>query len=229
MTFGPEVVGQNIIAIGGGNDDTFLPTFVEQSKQILIIAAASQSCERLNQSSTAYKEAFLKLGAKSVDILVICDRDDAGSVQEEGLNNYNMFLPGGDQQVFMERISGTSLETAILNAIKQGRIYCGSSATTACIGDLMISDPVSDGNIVVEKGLGLVPNTIFDQHYRQRHRESRLKKVIESHPGYKGIGIDERTALFIRGNEYKVVGEGQAHYVGFTDPIKEKLVVNNGY
>jgi cyanophycinase len=218
----------NIIAIGGGNDEQFLQALsnisIRNHKEILIIAAANPSCERLKECSEAYKEYFLKLGTPIVNTLVICSKEDANCVQPEKLNNCNLFLPGGDQRVFMQRVGSTSLHKYIINSIKDGNLYMGTSATTSCIGSLMISGSLEDGDFVVEKGLGIVPDIIFDQHFSERKRQGRLEKVIKDNPSYKGIGIDQGTALFISGNEYKVMGEGRAHYINY---CKEDIVNGN--
>jgi cyanophycinase len=214
--FSSQCIGQNILAIGGGPDDLFLPVLVEQStknnKSIYVVAAANESCERLQESGQAYKNEFIRLGCKNVELLIICNRDDADTVPMNFLDNSNLFLPGGDQHVFMDRLSGTNLEKAIINSVNLGNLYVGTSATTACIGQFMIASS-SNNQIFIEKGLGLIPNVIFDQHYSQRNRAWRLKRTIKEHPDCRGIGIDESTGLFIQGNQYKEMGTGKVYYV----------------
>ena len=57
-----------------------------------------------------------------------------------------------------------------------------------------------------ERGFGFLENVAIDQHIVVRHRESDLSLVAAAHPGLLGIGIDEGTAILVRGNEFSVVG-----------------------
>jgi cyanophycinase len=57
------------------------------------------------------------------------------------------------------------------------------------------------------KGLGLLPGTILDQHFLKRQRFNRLLSAVLEHPDLVGIGIDEKTAILVRGSHLDVLGE----------------------
>jgi cyanophycinase-like exopeptidase len=40
---------------------------------------------------------------------------------------------------------------------------------------------------------------IFDQHFLQRQRHNRLLSAVLDHPQMIGVGIDEATAVIVRG------------------------------
>jgi cyanophycinase len=69
---------------------------------------------------------------------------------------------------------------------------------------------VIDGDqVVVREGLGLVPGVIVDQHFVKRQRENRLFGLVLKHPGERGVGIEEDTALLVtNGRQAEVVGKG---------------------
>ncbi len=69
---------------------------------------------------------------------------------------------------------------------------------------------VIDGNEVeVRPGLGLVEGVIVDQHFVRRQRQNRLFGLVLKHPGERGVGIDEDTALLVSGgHRAEVVGKG---------------------
>jgi cyanophycinase-like exopeptidase len=58
-------------------------------------------------------------------------------------------------------------------------------------------------------------------HFRQRKREPRLRGVLDKNPGLLGIGIDEATALIVRGHQSEVMGQGQVHFFDRNKPVAE--------
>lgn len=53
-----------------------------------------------------------------------------------------------------------------------------------------------------------------DQHINTRRRENDLAEVITAHPELLGIGIDESTAIVVKGDQFEIIGAGQ---VAITD------------
>ena len=47
---------------------------------------------------------------------------------------------------------------------------------------------------------------IVDQHFLKRQRHNRLLSAVIDHPSLIGVGIDESTAVIVRGRELEVVG-----------------------
>ena len=64
------------------------------------------------------------------------------------------------------------------------------------------------------EGMGFLKNVTIDQHLLRRNRQFDLIPVIESHPELLGIGIDEDTAIVVRGDRFEVMGTG---YVAIYD------------
>ena len=72
------------------------------------------------------------------------------------------------------------------------------------------SDP-DDPNILLgdhHQGFGLLKNIAIDQHLLKRDREKDLLWVLEQRPDVLGIGIDEDTCVWVRQDEFTVVGSG---------------------
>jgi cyanophycinase len=68
---------------------------------------------------------------------------------------------------------------------------------------------VRGGNVEVKEGLGYVTEAILDQHFVARQRQNRLISVVLEHPELPGIGVDERTSIWIRPDRtFEVMGEG---------------------
>jgi cyanophycinase len=74
---------------------------------------------------------------------------------------------------------------------------------------------VLDGKKVgIRRGLGLVPNVIFDQHFLVRQRHNRLFGLMLINPKMLGIGIDEDTAVLVEDNrKLQVAGKTQVMFV----------------
>src|SRR5258708_28326375 len=64
------------------------------------------------------------------------------------------------------------------------------------------------------EGMGFLKNVTIDQHVLRRNRQFDLIPVIESHPELLGIGLDEDTAIVVRGDRFDVMGTG---YVAIYD------------
>lgn len=62
-------------------------------------------------------------------------------------------------------------------------------------------------------GLGLIKNTLIDQHFAQRGRIGRLLSGVCQNPEVLGIGIDEDTAIVINDDELTVIGSGAVYFV----------------
>ncbi|MDB4882534.1 MAG: cyanophycinase, partial [Gemmatimonadetes bacterium] len=69
-------------------------------------------------------------------------------------------------------------------------------------------------------GLGFVHRVVIDQHFSERQRLSRLLSVVAQNPYLQGIGIDEDTALVVRGHLGTVVGAGGVTFVDGRDSVR---------
>lgn len=133
-----------------------------------------------------------------------------------------IYLPGGDQRRFMRNIENTEIKATLQEAYRKGALIAGTSAGAALMSeDMMTGDErnraeytgefrtIEADNMILEPGLGLLPQAIIDQHFVWRMRFNRLLSVIAEHPGKLGIGIDESTAIVVHGQQARVSGVGQ--------------------
>ncbi len=133
-----------------------------------------------------------------------------------------IYILGGDQNRFMKVILGTPVYGAIHQAFKNGSTIAGTSAGAAVMSKYMITgnhlidtaakdgfNKLWDKNIEFSPGLGLLQNTIIDQHFIKRNRYARLISSLAAHPEIVCVGIDESTAIIVHGNQATVAGESQ--------------------
>jgi cyanophycinase len=60
-------------------------------------------------------------------------------------------------------------------------------------------------------GLGLVPGVVIDSHFAERGRFGRLLGAVSQNHRNLGVGIDENTAIVLRGREFGVIGTGAVY------------------
>ena len=143
-----------------------------------------------------------------------------------------IYITGGDQNKFMEIVSGSKLYDAMHMAYANGATISGTSAGAAIMSEVMITGEIkgkqSGGTlneivndiVATSKGMGFLKNVIIDQHFIMRSRYNRLLSIVADHPQLVGIGIDEATAIVVEGNNYRVVGDSQVLVVKLPKIIK---------
>jgi cyanophycinase len=61
-----------------------------------------------------------------------------------------------------------------------------------------------------EAGFGFMKNTAIDQHVLARNRHFDLFTILKKKPELFGIGIDENTAIEVKGDQFVVRGDSYA-------------------
>ncbi len=133
-----------------------------------------------------------------------------------------IYISGGSQSRFMGVVEGTAIENAIWECFNNGGTIGGTSAGAAVMSEKMINGVqanypdaeggfrvIEKGNTALANGLGLIKTAIIDQHFVERSRHNRLMTLAMEYPQLKCIGIDESTAIVVKGNEVRVVGLSQ--------------------
>jgi cyanophycinase-like exopeptidase len=66
-----------------------------------------------------------------------------------------------------------------------------------------------------ERGLGFLPGAAVDQHFTQRSRHSDMTRLVRRYPQLLGIGLDEGTAIVVRGSIAETIGRGNVHFYDY--------------
>ncbi len=217
-----------LMAIGGAEDKVrervILRAFVEAAggpdANLVVLATASE----LADTGDRYARLFESLRADTVEVLRIRSREDALSAldtldRSSGILDLldfasGLFITGGSQLRISTALGGTGIAQAIRRRHSEGMVVAGTSAGAAILSEHMIS--MGDGGgtprrrlVQMAKGLGLAPDLIIDQHFRQRDRLGRLSTALSYNPGPLGIGVDEDTAAMIGADGVlRVIGSG---------------------
>lgn len=155
------------------------------------------------------------------------------------IKKYNIvFFVGGDQRKYIDALRKNNIESPLLRAIEEmyidGTIICGTSAGTNILCKNSIAGGRSEDGLMnrvayrnedddgkkllILNGLGLMDNMIFDTHFETRGRMGRLVDATVLTQNKYGIGISERTSVFLSpDNTLEVVGYGDVIFIELTN------------
>lgn len=222
---------QRLFVVGGGKRPADgMKKFVEWSggpnAKLLMITWASgvpdESFAALNRDFSPFKPASIEHAATRP-----LDADKRSKFIGQLRDATGIFFSGGDQNRIMDVLADEELLRLIREKYAKGTPFGGTSAGAAVMSDPMMTGEADlkklDGSKVgVRKGLGLLPNVIFDQHFLVRQRHNRLLGLMMQNPKMLGIGIDEDTAVLVEDNrKLTVVGETKVLFVHAVKSNKE--------
>jgi cyanophycinase len=167
---------------------------------------------RIFQSDEDLQRMFSKWTTYALESLRFLDaktREDADSSEFARILDAatGVWLSGGEQGRLVDLYRDTASEKAIKRLLERGGVVGGISAGAAVQSDVMIRYGRTEPQL--DRGFGLLRNAVVDQHFGQRSRQQRLLTALERNPGLIGLGIDEGTALVVRGAELSVIGVGK--------------------
>ena len=182
----------------------------EQARLVVIPTASAQAEAYLANASAADEllEPWRARNPAQVRILHARSPSEAnGDTFVAALRQATgVWFDGGDQSRIAQAYLGTSVERELHALLDRDGVIGGSSAGAAMMTAVMIAG--GDGpQPEIAAGLDLLPGAIVDQHFLARHRQPRLLAALARYPGRFGLGIDEKTALVVRGRQMRVLGE----------------------
>lgn len=221
----PVVAKGTLVIVGGGGTtqkimDTFLTAAGGKDALIVVIPTT----EKDGPGDSAYLRKF---GATNVKTLYTKNRKLANNPEfSEMLTKAGgVWFGGGRQWNFVDSFEGTLTEKRIHEVLARGGAIGGSSAGASIQSEFMPrGHPL--GNTVMaaegyEKGFGFLPGCAVDQHFFARERRDDMTGLMKLYPQYLGIGIDEATAIVVKGSTAEVMGRSR---VAFYDTKKKPHV-----
>jgi cyanophycinase len=209
-----------LFIIGGAEDKSgdckILREFVRraggrEAKIVVMTVATSLPGE----VGAEYRAIFERLGAETVEIVDTEKREDAENSRDlEVINNATgVFFTGGDQSRITDLLKDTEIDKLLHQKFIEGLVIAGTSAGAAMMPDIMIVEGEGETNprinsVTLEPGMGFLPQVAIDQHFAQRGRLGRFVSALMQQPALLGFGIDENTAIAVKGDKIEVIGEG---------------------
>jgi len=230
----PVTTGKLFIIGGGKRPPEMIQRMITEAEldkggYIVILPMASSEPD----TSVYYTaKQFIEHGVTRIADFRFTQELPATPGQLDSLRNASLiYITGGDQNRFMQAVAGTQVEAAIKECYQRGNMIAGTSAGAAVMSEKMITGnelknrdyretfrTIEAANLELGQGLGFLKTAIVDQHFVWRSRHNRLITAVIENPGIKGIGIDEATAILVKGNMAEVVGESQV--LVFDNPDK---------
>ncbi|GAT35338.1 cyanophycinase [Terrimicrobium sacchariphilum] len=207
-----------VLLVGGGDKTSIWPMFFDlvgdKNAPIVVITTANATNDETNKDFQELK-AF---GATRLTLLHTDSRETANSDSFIAplRNARAVWIAGGRQWRLVDSYLDTKTEREIQALLDRGGIVAGSSAGASIQASYLVRGAKSGNKIVMapgyERGFGLLKNTAIDQHVNTRSRVEDLGEVLQAHPELLGIGLDESTAIVVKGDTASVVGAGFAHF-----------------
>jgi cyanophycinase len=206
----PGGIDGSLVICGGGTlPDSILKRFLElaggEKAHLVIIPTASDRADQ--EPVDKQLEPWQARMPASVVLLHTRSRQTADEPQfvEPLRKATGVWFGGGSQARILEAYRGTAVEKELCRVLERSGVIGGTSAGAAIMSPLMIAS----GNLEAKTapGFNLLPGTVVDQHFLKRNRQPRLVGILDKYPGLLGLGIDEGTALVVRGREMRVLGE----------------------
>ena len=197
-----------------------------------LVVVPTAGTEATYDESTRSVKMFQKEGATNVYLLHTRDPKQADTAEFIAVlsDAKAVWFAGGRQWRLADSYLGTKTEAAFHDLLKRGGVIGGSSAGATIQGSYLVRGAPEGNHIMMspghEEGFDFLRNAAIDQHLFVRKRENDLLPVIRRHPQLLGIGIDESTALLVRGNRAEVIGKSK---VLFYDIALEKTLGDKFY
>ena len=210
----PRAVTKRFIQIAGG----------DQASIVVLPTAVPDSMVKDNGSIA---NVFRKFGAKEVTVLSgrTLSEVDGDEYLEILKRATGIWFGGGRQWRFVDAYHDTKALGLMREVLKKGGVIMGSSAGASIQAEYLVrGNPLGNQDMMAEgyeKGLGFLKGVAVDQHFAERNRFKDLASVVERFPQILGIGIDEGTALIVKGPVGLVQGKGQVHFYDRRKETKE--------
>jgi len=159
--------------------------------------------------------AWREHGARNLTVLHTTDPTTADTEEfvEPLTEARAVFFFGGRQWRIVEAYAGTRTEVELRRVLERGGVIGGTSAGASVLGSFLVRGDTDTNEIIIgdhQVGFGYLRGVAIDQHVLRRNRHFDMLELLEVHPELLGIGLDEDTAIIVRGDQAEVVGESYA-------------------
>ena len=213
---GPEN-GSLIVAGGALSDPAVFQRFVQlaggPSAPIVIIPTAGGAADY--DQYFGGRRPFEAAGAHNITVLHTYDRDvaDTDAFAAPLREARGVWFTGGRQWRLADSYLDTKVHAALWDVLARGGVIGGSSAGASIQGSYLVRGDTRTNTVMMgdhEVGLGFLKGVGIDQHLLRRNRHFDMVEVIRAKPELLGIGLDENTAIVVRGDRFEVVGQSYA-------------------
>jgi cyanophycinase len=188
----PEAAVKRFLLAAGG----------DKAKLVVVVVGAGAAQDSSEQIVKKWQEQQ----TPSVVVLPADERNAAGTqALTQALSTATgVWIEAADARKVASAFVGTALESELQKLLARDGVV-GSSGDAASILAAVTTGAVGPA----AKGLSLLPGAIIQSHFRADKRNERLQEALTKKTGHVGYGIDENTALLVRGRTIEAVGAGE--------------------
>jgi cyanophycinase len=212
-----QVVGPtkgSLVVVGGNMYDTaivnrFIKLAGGPSAKIVVVPTADggPTCAQDWSGAKMLRDA----GATNIYVLHTIDPRVANTDEfvKPLLDANAVWFGGGRQWHIVDSYAGTKTEVEFRRVLERGGVIGGSSAGASIQGSYLARGDTKSNELMMgdhDVGFGYLKNTAVDQHVLVRNRQFDLIDLVEKKPELLGIGLDENTAIVVRGDTADVIG-----------------------
>ncbi|MGB0578949.1 MAG: cyanophycinase, partial [Limisphaerales bacterium] len=205
---GPEK-GTLVVVGGAARDSSIYEKFVElaggERAHIVVIPTAG-GAKKYDEDYRGL-EVFRQHGVTNLTLLHTYNREEANTEPfvEPLRTATGVWFSGGRQWRLADSYLDTLAHKEFWKVLERDGVIGGSSAGATIQGSYLARGD-SKGNTIMmgdhEVGLGFIKQVAIDQHLLRRNRQFDLIEIIEAKPKLLGIGIDENTAMVVKGDVF---------------------------
>lgn len=204
-----------LIIIGGGEiNEALNRKIMEISGGLQIPIVVIPTADGRENYDENFGEAGIlrKMGATNVTVLHTTDRNVANTEEfvKPLLNAKLVWLSGGRQWRLVDAYKNTLTEKMLWKVLENGGTIGGSSAGATIQGSFLVRGDTKNNQIMMgdhQDGFGFLTNVAIDQHVLARNRQFDMFEILRNRPELLGIGIDESTAIIVKGDKFEVTGK----------------------
>ena len=196
---GPEIMGRFLELAGGRNAP-------------IVLIPTANAVDGGNYDADTGLGLLRAAGARNITVLHAATRYDANSDEfvEAIRGAAGVWFLGGRQWRLVDAYLNTRVHEELNRLLARGGVIGGSSAGASIQASFLIRGAKAGNHIVVDRdyqeGFGFLKDVAVDQHLLARGRQDDLVDVIAERPHLLGIGLDEGTAIVVRGDTFEVIG-----------------------
>ncbi|WP_179346553.1 cyanophycinase [Winogradskyella ursingii] len=205
-----------LIAIGGGQigDTEIMKEFRDlaggDAAKIVVIPTAFVRDNKID--TTLLKNNFVEYGIPEITILhtsdsILVNTDAFIKPLKEATGVY---FTGGRHWRIADSYLNTRVQEELFKLLDRGGVIAGSSAGATIQGSYLARGDTKNNQIMMgdhEVGFGFISNITIDQHVLTRNRQFDMFTILKEKPELLGVGIDESTAIIVKGDILEVIGK----------------------
>ena len=203
-------INGTVIAGGGGQlpsdaFDIFLAAARKQDANPVLVRLADSNAE----SEDEFFDEFISLDSQVV-IEILNGKPGLTDESMNTIKNSKALWISSDQDPGKHQIGNwKKIINAAKSAVENGATVCVNGSCSEYLGKL--NSDTTTGNLTGAMS-NLVPDSVIQESYNDESQRGQLLSILADNPRCVGIGIDQDTAIVLRGRKIRVVGEGSATF-----------------